>query len=131
MAEVAAMCNGGGKTGTMNSGLRPIGRPRSDAPSVPSPSSARALDCDEFASVGEARRDWSHDLVALDPAEGRRLREVPRSAIGGGHDGPTVRSAREAAVDTVAVRVVRDDEDAVFEIGRASCRERGWVVCVR
>src|ERR1043165_4498867 len=93
------------------------------------PGLARALDRDEaFAATGAhtaARRHRTGDLVALDLAERLRQRERLRLAKGGADGRATAPPIGKAAVDAIAVRMVGDDEDAVFgDRGRAQGQRR-------
>src|SRR5215211_7181924 len=74
---------------------------------------AKALDRDELVARGGAVGGGyrSGDLIPIDLAEGRCLHEVPRLAIGSRNCEAAIRSRREATVNTVAVGIVRDDED--------------------
>src|ERR1044072_6095781 len=82
----------------------------------------RALDRDKAlaaadAGIATAGRNRAGDLVAVDPAERARLRKGLRLAVAGRDHGAAALAVGEAAVDAVAVRIVRDDEGAVFRAG--------------
>src|SRR5262245_7247007 len=75
---------------------------------------APALDRDELVGFGEAGRDHTRNLVAIDLAEGSSVRELARLAIGGCYRGAAACAGGQAAVDAVAIGIVRDDEDTRF-----------------
>src|SRR5262245_64616344 len=78
----------------------------------------RALDGDELVTAGRAvgRRHAAGDFVVVELAERGGLGEVARLAIGSGDRDPAGRAGGEATVDAVAVRIVGDDESALFPL---------------
>src|SRR5581483_10272976 len=88
----------------------------SRTPGGPIRRSARALDRDELVVVGAASRHRAGDLVAVNLAETTGLRELARLAIGRRDRRTARRSAREASVHAIAVRIIRDDENALFRL---------------
>src|SRR5436309_15960711 len=63
-------------------------------------------------------RDRARRVVAVDFAERDRLTKCVRAAIGAGGSRPTARAFGEAAVDSVSVRIVGNDEDLSFSLCR-------------
>src|SRR5882724_5646165 len=86
---------------------------------------SRALDGNELFGLGNADRDRSGDLLALDPAEGSSLREFARAAIGGRDRGSAACACRQAAVDAIPVRIVGNDEDPILSLHRNIAVENG------
>src|SRR5258708_20606461 len=66
------------------------------------------------AGMAAGGRHGAGDLVLLDLAERACAHEGLRLAIGGRNRGAAWLAIGEAAVDAVAVRIVRDDEGAVL-----------------
>src|SRR5436190_8958344 len=94
--------------------------------SAPADPLAEALDCDEFVpgrgAIGRGNR--ACDLVAIDLAEGGRPHVVAGLTVGGCNGNAAFGPGCEASVDTVAVGVIGNDEDALFSL-RASAEEDG------
>ena len=67
----------------------------------------------------------SHRVVAVDLRDRSRLGEFVGVAIRVRHRGAAARARRQAAVDAVAVRIVGDDEDALFSTCGAGAKQRG------
>src|SRR5438105_4836529 len=84
-----------------------------------------ALDGDELFGPGDADRNGSGDLLALDPAEGGSLRKFARAAIGGRDRGSAACSRRQASVDAIPVRIVGNDEDPFLSLRRNIGVENG------
>src|SRR5262249_7453751 len=75
--------------------------------------------------LDESGRDRTRDLVTVDLAEGCRLNEVARLAIGSRDRGPAARPARQTAIDAIPVGIVGDDEDARFSLRGDVAEEDG------
>src|SRR6267142_3024247 len=86
---------------------------------------AGTLDGNELFGLGNADRDCSGDLLALDPAEGSSLRVFARAAIGSRDRGSAACSRRQAAVDAIPVRIVDNDEDPLLSLRRNIAAEKG------
>src|SRR4051794_12543763 len=87
--------------------------------------SARALDSNELFVATKAARDSAGHLVTVDLAERGGLGKLARPAIGGRDRHPAARARSQAAVDTITVRVVCNDEDALLGLGRHIAVENG------
>lgn len=65
-----------------------------------------------IAGGSAGRWDRAGDFVRIDAAEGGRLREFARLAIGAGGMHAAFLALGEALIDAVAVGLIGDDEDA-------------------